>query len=49
MTKLSLCPDCHSPNIKYFDGSKPYTCMDCGLSFTETESKKLCIFLSYEG
>jgi transposase-like protein len=43
----SQCPDCHSANIKYFDARKSYTCMDCGFSFSEQETKKLRIFLSY--
>jgi hypothetical protein len=47
MNSLTQCPDCHSPNIKYFDVRKSYTCLDCGLSFSEKEFNKLRIFLSY--
>jgi hypothetical protein len=47
MNKLTQCPDCYSPNIKYFDTRKIYNCMDCGLSFSEKEFNKLRIFLSY--
>ena len=45
--RLTQCPDCHSANIKYYEARKIYNCMDCGLSFTEQEAKKLRIFLSY--
>jgi hypothetical protein len=43
---LTQCPDCHSDNIKYFEARKSYTCLSCGLSFSEHETKKLRIFLS---
>lgn len=49
MNKPTQCPDCHSPNIKYFDARKSYTCIDCGCSFSDEMqvAKKLRIFLSY--
>ncbi len=47
MNKLTHCPDSNSPNIKYLDTRNIYNCIDCGFSFSEQESKKLRIFLSY--
>jgi hypothetical protein len=44
---MKQCPDCCSANIKYFDVCKTYSCMDCGLSFSEKEFKKLRIILNF--
>ena len=47
MNGITQCPECHSTNINIYEARKSYTCINCGLSFSEKEFTKLRIFLSY--
>ena len=49
MNNISHCPECHSPDIKFFKSRNKYNCNHCGCNFSNQNQgpTKLRIFLSY--